>query len=218
MKLKIGAKRIQEVLDKDRFPYLAKLGISLSTDYDVGCILREISLLAEKVDSVNLYNVRYLNDRSRTALFVPRCSTKASFLKQVKTTHWLQQLIDALIPLPTVEMGDDADENGTELRALELDVGDENAVSRADAIRWTCLALADMNQDEFAKAADSRGLVSRGTKFSTEEFQAICEDANIGSGGQEMVRKHFLSKEFKIFPSKKKVAVLKKGALVPKTE
>lgn len=48
MKLQFGALRIEENLDPKDFPFLSKLEISLSTDFNVGVILREIDLLCTK--------------------------------------------------------------------------------------------------------------------------------------------------------------------------
>lgn len=47
MKLKIGASRIDEALSKEDFPFLSKLGISLSTDYDVSWIARNRSAFSK---------------------------------------------------------------------------------------------------------------------------------------------------------------------------
>jgi hypothetical protein len=43
MKIQLGANKIEEVISKDDFPYLSKLGISLSTDYDINCNLRRLT-------------------------------------------------------------------------------------------------------------------------------------------------------------------------------
>lgn len=83
-------------------------------------------------------------------------------------------------------MSDEEDANNDAMR-LDLDVGDQKATPRADAIRWTCSSFPQMNEDEFIKAADSRSLIQKATKFSPEAFQAMCDDANIGQGGQELV-------------------------------
>jgi hypothetical protein len=55
MKIQLGANKIEEVISKDDFPYLSKLGISLSTDNDISCIRREIDKLAFMVDLVGFY-------------------------------------------------------------------------------------------------------------------------------------------------------------------
>ena len=57
MKIKIGAARIEETINPSEFPFLSKLGVSLKTDYDIQCILREVELLSRKVESVNLRQV-----------------------------------------------------------------------------------------------------------------------------------------------------------------
>ena len=81
MKVHLGAKNIEEIISKDDFPYLSKLGISLRTDYDISCILREIDKLASMVESVDLRTIRFGNDKLRSNLSFPRSSTKSSFFK-----------------------------------------------------------------------------------------------------------------------------------------
>lgn len=212
MKLFLGASRIEEMINAEDYPFLNKLGVSFKTDYDFTCMLGEIDRLAQKVESVDLKKVRYMNDKTRSVIFVPRSSNKKAFLKQVGRTGWLTSLLDALKPEASDDMGDKDD------NVFELDVDDKNIRSRADAIRMTCLALANLDIEEFTKAADQLGLVHKGSKFTAEEFQAMCEQANVGPSGQDMIRRHFLAKDFKaVFPSRRSVDQLKKGALVPKT-
>jgi hypothetical protein len=146
MKIQLGANKIEEVISKDDFPYLSKLGISLSTDYDISCILREIDKLASMVESVDLRKIQYGNDKLGSSISFPRSSTKSSFFKGLRRTKWLPKLLDSLIPEPCTDM---EDEISAVDNLLQLETGDEKATTRADAIRWSCVALGRLDEDEF---------------------------------------------------------------------
>jgi len=99
-KLALGAKKIEETIDKAKFPLLTKkLGVSLSTDFDVKAIIREINDLADVVESVNLREFQAWNGRRRSWLVIPRSSTLGTFQDQARRNNLVNVLASSLVPM-----------------------------------------------------------------------------------------------------------------------
>jgi len=75
----VGAKRILESVDMQRFPLLSKLNIKFSTDFYLCALQREFDELAEVIESVDLANVVARNDKVHACILVPKTSSWKSF-------------------------------------------------------------------------------------------------------------------------------------------
>jgi len=201
--LMLGASLIKETINLERdYPYMHSLGIRMKTDWDIRILQRELDKLSDQIESVNLEESISGNDRARTRILVPRCKSRnvftGSLYRQGKgRPSWLKKLLESLIPKQD-KIGVSID-NVTEGEASDND--QEVGATTEDATQWILYAIGRDYENAFTHVAKELGMPVNSERLSAEEFLAMSEDANLGVGGQRMLRRWLLSKDIRILPT-----------------
>jgi hypothetical protein len=94
----LGAKKISERIDESRYPLMKKKGINLKDNMEIQALLRELVMLNDEVELVQVLEYAAYNDAPQTLLRVPRSSRKDLFAKNAIRTGWIEKLLAAVLP------------------------------------------------------------------------------------------------------------------------
>jgi len=167
----LGVKKISETIDVTRFPLMTKKGINLHDNMEIQALLRELVLLNDEVESVQVLEYAAYNDVPQTLLRVPRSSRKDLFAKNAKKTGWVDKLLGAVLPEEWA---------ANELLDNELEDEDEIGTNLSVAAWWLIRFLGDMYPDKFIKAANDIGMPIHSEPMDQDQAFAMFCDANIG--------------------------------------
>jgi hypothetical protein len=128
----LGAKKISESIDDSRFPLMKKKEINFRDNHEIQALLRELVMLNDEVESVQVLEYSAYNDAPQTLLRVPRSLRKDLFDKNAKRTGWIDKLLHAVLP-----------EGWEEKEDNELEDDDETGASLSIAAWWLILVSGE---------------------------------------------------------------------------
>ena len=180
----LGAKKISETLDMTRYPLMKKKGINICDNMEIQALLRELVMLNDEVDSVQVLEYAAYNDEPQTLLRVPRSSGKDRFVRNAHRSGWIDKLLSAVLP---------EEWDTQKLVNSDFKDEDESGTNLSIAARWLIRFLGNMYPDEFIKAANDVGMPIRSQPMDQDQAFAMFRDANIGVRAARVIRKHFMA-------------------------
>jgi hypothetical protein len=208
----LGAKKISEKIDDRKYPLMKSKGINLRDNMELQALLREIVMLNDEVESVQVLEYSAYNDTPQTLLTVPRSSRNDLFVRNANRTGWIEKLLSALLPGES-EQDDDAEQlvnDGIEDDDEDIDT------NLSIAAWWLIRFLGNRHPDEFIRAASDIGMPIHSQPMDEDQAFAMFRDANIGVRAARIIRKHFLAHYGRSFiASESKIRRLGDNALAP---